>query len=57
MQWHCIPPHKKLHEFLYGRHQKYSDTENTLMVARGEVGWGIGEKGEGSEDYRLEVLK
>ena len=36
---------------------RLANTENRLMVARGERGWGLGEKGEGIEKYRSVVTK
>ena len=36
---------------------RLADTENILMVARGERGWRLGEKGGGIEKYRLVVTE
>ena len=33
------------------------DTENSVMVARGEWGWGVGERGEGIKKYKLAVTE
>ena len=33
------------------------DTENVLIVARWEEGWGIGEKGDGSKKYKLVITE
>ena len=35
---------------------KLTDTENRLEVARGN-GWGVGEMGEGSQWYKVPVIK
>ena len=35
--------------------ERLIDAENRLMVARGEVGWGTGRKGEGINKYKLVV--
>ena len=36
---------------------RLTDTQNRLMVHRGEEGWQMGEKGEGTEKHRLVVTE